>query len=59
MFELSQEPLVNVGQLVDILNRSSSMHSVGDREDALIRRILELFVDILAEIILSAGGVTM
>lgn len=52
MHQLVKEPLVDVGQLVNVINGTALVHSVGDGKQALVRRILELFIDILTERVL-------
>lgn len=53
MLELAEEPLVDLGELVDLVDGSAGVEGVGDREDALVGGILELFVDILVVVVLA------
>ncbi len=43
--ELVEEPLVNLGHLPDLVNRVTGVHGVGDSEETLVRRGLELVID--------------
>ena len=52
ILELVKEPLVNLGEIVDIVDGAASVKGVGDGEDSLVGRILELFVDILVVVVL-------
>lgn len=51
--ELVQEPLVNLCELVNFIDSSTGMESVGDGKDSFVGRILELFVDILVVVVLQ------
>ena len=52
--EFLEEPAVDVCHLPDLLNRISAMEGSRDREDTLVRRVLELLVNIFYEVVLKA-----
>ena len=61
ILQTSQEPLVDVGHLPDLLHAVAAMEGSRNGEDALIRRVHELLVDIFDVVvlqILSAPGAT-
>ncbi len=56
VFQLSQEPLIDVGHLPDFINRITAIERSGDCEDALVSWVQELLIDILDKIILQKQG---
>lgn len=47
VFELVEEPRVDVGELVDLLDGPTGVESVRDGEQATVGRLLQLLVDFL------------
>jgi hypothetical protein len=51
--ELRQEPLIDVGHLVNFVDAVATMECGGDGKDALVRRVDQFFVDILNKLVLK------
>jgi len=50
VLELAQEPLVDVGQLVDLVDGAAVVERVGDGEQAAVGRLGELLVDLVVRV---------
>ena len=46
MLQLLEEPLVNLGQIMNLINGVSLVHSLGDDEDTLVSRLAQSSVDV-------------
>lgn len=51
--ELRQEPLVNIGHLVNLVDTVTPVECGGDGEYALIRRVDQFFINIFDELVLE------